>query len=97
LGAGAGQLLGPGENANVQVTPPPPPHDAHPAPQAGALVDEPESDLKPADGKAHAAQLTAEEEEELRMPGSFDLAGPTRTDEEVGGWGDMLRKMHLKG
>ncbi|KAJ7348004.1 CAMK/CAMK1 protein kinase [Mycena albidolilacea] len=99
LGAGAAQHLGPGENANVQVTPPPPPHDAHPAPRAGAgaLVDEPESDLKPEEGKAHAAQLTAEEEEELRMPGSFDLAGPTRTDEEVGGWGDMLRKMHLKG
>ncbi|KAJ7808421.1 CAMK/CAMK1 protein kinase [Mycena olivaceomarginata] len=90
------QLLGPGENANVQVTPPPP-HDAHPAPRTGALVDEPESDLKPEEGKAHAAPLTAEEEEELRMPGSFDLAGPTRTDEEVGGWGDMLRKMHLKG
>ncbi|KAJ7035178.1 CAMK/CAMK1 protein kinase [Mycena alexandri] len=91
---GAG--LAPGENKHVQVTPPPP----HPAPGAaaegvdlerekeGEVVEEPESV-----GGAGAPQ---EDEEELKIPGSFDLSGPAGGESE-GGWGDMLRKMHLKG
>ncbi|KAJ7721113.1 CAMK/CAMK1 protein kinase [Mycena metata] len=86
--------LGPGENKHVQVTPPPP----HPAPGAaaegvdlerekeGEVVDEPES----------VGVAVPDDDEELRIPGSFDLSGPADGESE-GGWGDMLRKMHLKG
>jgi len=79
----------PGENKNVQVHPPPDaPQDVDP------LVDEPESDVKPGDAKA---DVKADAEEELRIPGSFDLSGPVRTDDETeSSWGNMLRKMHLK-
>ncbi|KAJ7244383.1 kinase-like domain-containing protein [Mycena haematopus] len=70
----------PGENANVQVIPPP---DVG----SGPLVEEPESDVKP-------GEEVKVEEEELRIPGSFDLAGPVQTGDETS-WGDMLRKMHI--
>ncbi|KAF7377992.1 Protein kinase domain-containing protein [Mycena sanguinolenta] len=80
----------PGENANVQVIPP----DAEPRSRASTgsvpMVEEPE-EAKPAEeGKAVLV-----EEEDLRMPGSFDLSGPVRTGDETT-WGDMLRKMHLR-
>ncbi|KAF8217996.1 kinase-like domain-containing protein [Mycena galopus ATCC 62051] len=84
----------PGENANVQVTPPPN-SNAQPQPpplerKDEELVEEPESDLKSEPGKA-----AEEEDVELRIPGSFDLSGPAQAGDETS-WGDMLRKMHLK-
>lgn len=39
--------------------------------------------------------LTDDEEEELRVPGSFDLSGPPQQHEGAGSWGDMLRKLRL--
>lgn len=69
----------PGENANVQVTPPP----AVKAPEPERMVEEPQS------------VVGGEEEEELRIPGSFDLSDPAPAGGESS-WGDMLRKMHLK-
>ncbi|KAJ6551840.1 kinase-like domain-containing protein [Mycena capillaripes] len=69
----------PGSNEHVQVTPPPPP--PLPAPE---LVDEPQS----------TAAKGAEEEEELRIPGSFDLSGPPAEGESS--WADMLRKMTIR-
>lgn len=72
----------PGSNANVQVIPP----EAEPL-----MVDEPESDVK----EEKAAAKRKEDEEELNMPGSFDLSGPPTAEGETS-WGDMLRKMHLK-
>ncbi|KAJ7653092.1 CAMK/CAMK1 protein kinase [Mycena polygramma] len=71
----------PGSNANVQVTPPPPPG----SPPA-VMVEEPESTVK-----------AGEEEDDLRIPGSFDMGDPPtgKGDGETatGSWGDMLRKM----
>ncbi|KAJ7143774.1 kinase-like domain-containing protein [Mycena epipterygia] len=64
----------PGENANVQVTPPP---------EHKRMVEEPES------------VVGVEEEEELRIPGSFDLSDSAPASGESS-WADMLRKMHLK-
>lgn len=72
----------PGSNANVQVIPP----EAEPL-----MVDEPESDVK----EEKSAAKRKEDEEELNMPGSFDLSGPPTAEGETS-WGDMLRKMHLK-
>ncbi|KAJ6551837.1 hypothetical protein B0H19DRAFT_1264465 [Mycena capillaripes] len=70
----------PGSNEHVQVTPPPPP-----PPPAPELVDEPESTV--AKG--------AEEEEELRIPGSFDLSDPAPAEGESS-WAYMLRKMTIR-
>ncbi|KAJ7171144.1 CAMK/CAMK1 protein kinase [Mycena filopes] len=94
--AGATAGLGPGENQHVQVTPPPP-HAAGATAgvdlereKTGEVVEEPESI-----GGGPGAPA---EDEELKIPGSFDLseAAPVGGESE-GGWGDMLRKMHLKG
>ncbi|KAJ7457229.1 CAMK/CAMK1 protein kinase [Mycena galericulata] len=85
----------PGENANVRVTPPPPhPPTPQAEPQAegpgavgdGGQVEEPESVLAPGD-----------EEEELRIPGSFDISDPAPAGgESESSWGGMLRKMNLR-
>ncbi|KAK7052524.1 kinase domain-containing protein [Favolaschia claudopus] len=82
----------PGENVNVQVTP------AAEEGEEGQFVDEPESDATGQEEvvKKAKAKVRADEEEELAMPGSFDLSGPPReTGEGDGSWGDMLRRMNL--
>lgn len=48
------------------------------------LHDEPESILDP-----------DEEEEELRIPGSFDLSGPPQNRGNAKSWGDMLRNLRI--
>ncbi|KAJ7111133.1 CAMK/CAMK1 protein kinase [Mycena crocata] len=90
-----GQSLGspaPGENINVQVTPPEPDKGKGKGKGNGRVVDEPESALS---GEPESTLTGEEEEKELRIPGSFDMAGPEPAGGETS-WADMLRKMHLK-
>lgn len=100
---------GPGENANVNVIAPdggakgqeeegegvpPAKGDVEPARPplkqtlSGDMQDEPES------------MLTKEEQErldeELSIPGSFDLSDPPRQGEGESSWGDMFKKLRLK-
>ncbi|KAJ7080649.1 Pkinase-domain-containing protein [Mycena belliarum] len=73
------------ENANIRVTPPEAPRAPEaqePGQQQQQLHDEPESSVPP------------EEDEELRVPGSFDASGPeAQSGGAFQGWGELIRKM----
>ncbi|KAJ7620963.1 kinase-like domain-containing protein [Roridomyces roridus] len=77
---------GPGENQHVQVTAP----DGVTAQDVnGQEVAEPESLLPPGSQN--------EDDDDLQMPGSFDLSGPpTAMGGALSGWGEMLRKMTIR-
>ncbi|KAF7323646.1 Protein kinase domain-containing protein [Mycena kentingensis (nom. inval.)] len=91
-GAAPNARLAPGGHSSVDVeaqhvlvTPPPP--------DEVVVTDEPESFVP--DEPSLASKKAAEDDaEDLRMPGSFDMS---TAKEGESGWGDMLRKMTLKG
>ncbi|CAK5265048.1 unnamed protein product [Mycena citricolor] len=73
----------PGKNVNVQVTPAP--TDGHPESSPAVETKEPESNL-------HETKKAPGGDDELQMPGSFDLSGPVTTG---GSWAEALRKLVL--
>ncbi|KAJ7062065.1 CAMK/CAMK1 protein kinase [Mycena amicta] len=97
--AGTQPALSPGrgpeadpDSKHVSVTPPQ--HDSDHV--EGQMTEEPEGIA----GESESAETPKRhpkhpgDDEELPMPGSFDLAGPQGEGES--GWSDMLRKMHLR-
>jgi len=94
----------PGSNAFVGVTPPTPApprpaehalkHEHQPSPMANPIHEDPEEVKAP---------LTQEEEDEVQMPGSFDMANPRgkvsqaeKEADEESSWGHLMKKMHVK-